>query len=1122
MMRTTLWSLIPNPQVLPGLDPDQLAHALMTCLRSSTEDSFNLYNLGLEKAFTSGYPEEFRALVDKVVSGAWSLLLGRGYLGQKPGAHDSSFVVITPQGERWHSGIHYGDYGGISETKPQPPTEQTSKFEPTSDYAPNSEDTSVSEEVPASEFVSSQSESSSESSDPRAVESLMYTDRCQRLLTSGAGYSRNRKRPQDSSLTTTGVLFAAIDLGLQGIADPDDAVHVFGDAIREIGLSQYQERRRTYLREDVPVTVFDHEPLTLAFANVSANTHTLLLEAADIARNTDRNANAASYQEIVDSRHLVAALLTAFPKGRQRSGQAQVLSDLKLSVDVLKSALMEFVTAHFSSSDDFEQWALILGQTFAMQENVPEPAVRKVFEPWIAGYVSDVVRREDDALGIDVDVQTLCSVILARDVSPPLSIGLFGDWGTGKSFFMERMRAEVELATEPSAERSSSKFHTNVAQITFNAWHYVDANLWASLVNHILESLVKHISPTPDDLVVRQKLLGELQTAKELKAEAMEEKSRAENERATIEKQLKDLAKLRTAKQTQLSSLRTEDIWKAVKDDVELKKSLEEALDNLGLPSFLAGFADLDAIALSAGSLGNRVYAIGLSLLRDKRKFSLLTLIIASLVGVPILAWFLGKWLPAQPWVTTISSIGAGFATIAAAFAASLRKPIAKVNTYLKKLEAARNKAFEILNAKRNEKSEAEITIAGELESIKVTEATAALQLGAAEVQVRSVEAKIREIDEGRNLAKFILARSEAGDYRKHLGLISTIRQDFENLSKLLQIAGSETQQPSTVERIILYIDDLDRCSSDRVVDILEAIHLLLAFDLFVVVVGVDPRWLMHSLEERFSAFSEGHVQNHAEDQAWITTPQDYLEKIFQIPFALRKMSPTGFATLIKGLLPVTAAAPGPASEQSIEGEAMTTSQSNSAQAKPQSSPATPMNYLPTPQGLNSNPVGIPTKAVRQLNQESLTIRTWEVDYATLMSSFITTPRGAKRFANIYRLIKAPLSPEDLVAFEGTAASQGEFRAAMLLLAILTGFPQLSARLFRALDGQQTPPITPQQIFANVREYLPESSLTTQLQDCLNRLGPTDVSLTRQTYLKWIPKVARFSFYTAEVSEATT
>jgi hypothetical protein len=35
-------------------------------------------------------------------------------------------------------------------------------------------------------------------------------------------------------------------------------------------------------------------------------------------------------------------------------------------------------------------------------------------------------------------------------------------------------------------------------------------------------------------------------------------------------------------------------------------------------------------------------------------------------------------------------------------------------------------------------------------------------------------------------------------------------------------------------------------------VKVLEAIHLLLAFELFVVVVGVDPRWLNNALSEKY------------------------------------------------------------------------------------------------------------------------------------------------------------------------------------------------------------------------------------------------------------------------------
>ena len=38
----------------------------------------------------------------------------------------------------------------------------------------------------------------------------------------------------------------------------------------------------------------------------------------------------------------------------------------------------------------------------------------------------------------------------------------------------------------------------------------------------------------------------------------------------------------------------------------------------------------------------------------------------------------------------------------------------------------------------------------------------------------------------------------------------------------------------------------------DRVVTVLQAVHLLLAMPLFVVVVGVDPRWLLRALRTRY------------------------------------------------------------------------------------------------------------------------------------------------------------------------------------------------------------------------------------------------------------------------------
>ncbi len=61
--------------------------------------------------------------------------------------------------------------------------------------------------------------------------------------------------------------------------------------------------------------------------------------------------------------------------------------------------------------------------------------------PTIAGYRSDMASGED-LLGIMPEVETLCAVVAARDVEPPISIGLFGDWGSGKTFFMQQMQSE--------------------------------------------------------------------------------------------------------------------------------------------------------------------------------------------------------------------------------------------------------------------------------------------------------------------------------------------------------------------------------------------------------------------------------------------------------------------------------------------------------------------------------------------------------------------------------------------------------------------------------------------------------------------------------------------------------
>jgi hypothetical protein len=53
-----------------------------------------------------------------------------------------------------------------------------------------------------------------------------------------------------------------------------------------------------------------------------------------------------------------------------------------------------------------------------------------------------------DELGMDAEAEALAWVVAAEDVHPPLSVGLFGDWGTGKSYFMQLMQQRVKRISD--------------------------------------------------------------------------------------------------------------------------------------------------------------------------------------------------------------------------------------------------------------------------------------------------------------------------------------------------------------------------------------------------------------------------------------------------------------------------------------------------------------------------------------------------------------------------------------------------------------------------------------------------------------------------------------------------
>jgi len=316
----------------------------------------------------------------------------------------------------------------------------------------------------------------------------------------------------------------------------------------------------------------------------------------------------------------------------------------------------------------------------------------------------------------------------------------------------------------------------------------------------------------------------------------------------------------------------------------------------------------------------------------------------------------------------------------------------------------------------------------------------------------------------------------------KELTIFTRIRNDFQKLSDLMTEANEDfvaekvinnvVAEAPPVSRIVLYVDDLDRCPPRRVVEVLQAIHLLLAFPLFVVVVAVDARWVRRSLLDRFAlmlsrqtATTNGAPRKGPETRTPVpalpgegATPDDYLEKIFQIAFWLRPLSEATSKTLVQNLTksdgPVVSSPPQAAeSAKPAEGEQQKTAGSPPAlggQAAPSGAPsgAGVSSAAPvTGQRFEWTPV---TAQPRTLH-----ISDSEREYMEKLALLIgRSPRAVKRFLNSYRLIKAMLQPWELTSFVGSGqlgATDGLYHPTMLLLATVTGAPELGQMICSSL-----------------------------------------------------------------------
>lgn len=519
---------------------------------------------------------------------------------------------------------------------------------------------------------------------------------------------------------------------------------------------------------------------------------------------------------------------------------------------------------------------------------------------------------DKDSLNFEKDAQSLAALIALKEMKPPIAIALFGNWGSGKSFFMNAIERRIRELSKYQGfvtnatnygniqEPEEELFHRGIAHIRFNAWSYMDANLWAGLANSLFEKLNEYINDNTKSEEERLKVKSKISKRLELLGGDLNDYKKKLNDLEQLKKELEH-----DRDNEILTRIRKNEYDKEV---LELFKDLglDNEIVNSFLPSKIYKYVTKGANLLSFIKANS--YRFLYTILVSIALIFIFKIIVEPLIPNLMVLKSIWTYISIPVLTTIIPSV-----------------------KFLRKRKTLLRKIVDLVDIENNLKS-------NETNEVKLD--FAINEIDRINGQILEVEKNIQQEKENQSnltelaIKNFIINKPHDVEYKKHLGIITTIRKDFETLSDLfaekdkaiddtfnekeiqriieLNKDRAEIQEAFNglntrkLDRIVLYIDDLDRCDDSKVLQVLQAVHLLMAFPLFIVIVGVDERCVHNALMyKQLRRYKNMHPSTFKEHINYIE-PREYLEKIFQIPFQLPIASGNGIERLIDDIVPNT------------------------------------------------------------------------------------------------------------------------------------------------------------------------------------------------------------------------
>ena len=372
-------------------------------------------------------------------------------------------------------------------------------------------------------------------------------------------------------------------------------------------------------------------------------------------------------------------------------------------------------------------------------------------------------------------MRTLCRLVMARSTSPPLAVGLFGDWGTGKSFFLQRMRTRiVEMSDEAKTSAIGLGTCERVIQVAFNAWHYLDADCGRAWPTGSTRASPAARWPPRSSVAGSSE---EMASTRDVRQRAERDGRTATEELATAEQALADrthkLAELRNGRLTPKDAAGVVGLAISAEPGIAVAQGTT--------------VGELSADARFGHGLVRRV-------LRETTWFTKVMAVLAVLLAA------------AAIWAV-LRGLGRPAGGVPAADRCGRRGLGDRHSRALHKVRV-QSEEWQRL------REEADVRLRSEVDELRA-------QIAAAKVSQRQADETLTELRDGGLVRRYLVERAQSAAYRDRLGLVSLVREDLEALVQLLDPVSGD-RLGSRIDRIVLYVDDLDRCPPARVVEVLK------------------------------------------------------------------------------------------------------------------------------------------------------------------------------------------------------------------------------------------------------------------------------------------------------------